>query len=526
MTMPFKTKKNFRFKAVFLAALLSQSAWSQTQPAEPTLDVTRYVIEGDSPLSADEAALLLAPYVGEKRKLSDIEAAAAALERAMRERGYSFHRMFVPVQKPAGGEVRLQVIGIKLGQVEVTGNEHFTTENIRRSLTNLVEGEVPEVRTLGRDITASNNNPAKQVTVTFKESADAGKVDAVVRVKDSPAMVFFAGLSGNQSLSEQVTGDQNTYRISGGVQYANLFDRDHVATLSYTTDPGNPNDVSLFGAYYQVPFYGTGMNLSAYYTKSDINSGTVQQGAGVFEISGSGTFIGARLTRALPRINALQQTLGMALDDRLFENKTTFNGATIQPDVSSRVFSLQYLFRNEPSWGEIAGGIEYLTNVSGGANNTEAEHAANGGTKDWQAWRFSLEASVASSGWDYSGRIKGQYSGHALISGEQFGLGGTNSVRGFTDRVVSGERGHQWNLEARGPGLGGLQLRPVIFVEGGEVHALATGITERLASAGAGLRLAYRNLQVAADIAQVINSESTHTGNKATRLHLGLSYRF
>ena len=91
--------------------------------------------------------------------------------------------------------------------------------------------------------------------------------------------------------------------------------------------------------------------------------------------------------------------------------------------------------------------------------------------------------------------------------------------------MVAGERGHQWNLEARGPTLGGLQLRPVIFVDGGEVHALATGITERLASAGAGLRLAYRNLQVAADIAQVINSESTHTGNKATRLHLGLSYR-
>ncbi len=523
--MPFKNHKNLRFKAVCLAALLSQSAWGQTPPAEPTLDVTRYVIEGDNPLSADEAALLVAPYLGAKRKLSDIEAAAGALERVMRERGYSFHRMFVPVQKPAAGEVRLQVVGIKLGQVEVTGNEHFTTDNIRRSLSNLVEGEVPEVRTLGRDITASNNNPAKQVSVTFKESSEAGKVDAVVKVKDSPTTVFFAGLSGNQALSDQAP-EQNTYRISGGVQFANLFERDHVATLSYTTDPRNPSDVSLFGAYYQVPFYGTGMNLSAYYTQSDINSGTVQQGAGVFEVSGSGTFIGARLTRALPRINALQQTVGIALDDRMFENKTTFNGAPIQPNVGSRVVSLQYLFRNEPGWGELAGGLEYLANVEGGANNTEADHTANGGTKNWKAWRFSLEASMAASGWDYTGRFKGQYTDHPLIAGEQFGLGGTNSVRGFTDRVVSGERGYQWNLEAKGPTLGGLQLRPVIFVDGGEVHALATGITETLASAGVGLRLVHRNLQLAADIAQVIDSESTQTGGNATRLHLGMSYRF
>lgn len=523
--MPFKNQKNLRIKAVCLAALLSQSAWSQTQPPEPTLDVTRYVIEGDNPLTADEAAILVAPFVGEKRTLSDIEAAAGALERAMRERGFSFHRMFVPVQKPVAGEIRLQVIGVKLGHVEVTGNEHFTTENIRRSLSNLVEGEVPEVRTLGRDITASNNNPAKQVSVTFKESAQAGKVDAVVTVKDSPTTVFFAGLSGNQALSDHAP-DQNTYRISGGVQFANLFDRDHVATLSYTTDPRNPSDVSLFGAYYQVPFYGTGMNLSAYYTKSDISSGTVQQGAGVFDVSGSGTFVGARLTRALPRINALQQTVGIALDDRMFENNTTFNGATIQPNVGSRVVSLQYLFRNERSWGDLAGGLEYLANVEGGANNTEADHAANGGTKDWNAWRFSLEASMAASGWDYTGRFKGQYTDHTLIAGEQFGLGGTNSVRGFTDRVVSGERGYQWNLEAKGPPLGGLQLRPVIFVDGGEVHALATGITETLASAGVGLRLVHRNLQVAADIAQVINSESAQTGGNATRLHLGLSYRF
>jgi hemolysin activation/secretion protein len=525
MTMSLKNPKNLRFKVACLAALLSQSAWGQTQAPEPTLDVTRYVIEGDSPLTAEEATRLVAPYVGAKRKLGDIEAAAGALERAMHERGYSFHRMFVPVQKPSAGEIRLQVIGIKLGQVEVTGNEHFTSDNIRRSLSNLIEGQVPEVRTLGRDISSSNTNPAKQVSVTFKESSEAGKVDAVVRVKDSPTTVFFAGFSGNQALSDHQP-EQNTYRVTGGVQFANLFDRDHVATLSYTTDPRHTSDVSLFGAYYQVPFYGTGLNLSAYYTRSDISSGTVQQGAGVFEVSGSGTFTGVRLTRALPRSNALQQTVAIALDDRLFENKTTFNGAPIQPDVGSRVLSVQYQFRNEPTWGEVAGGIEYLTNLTGGTNNTEANHVANGGTQDWNAWRFSLEASMASAGWDYSGRIKGQYADRALISGEQFGLGGTNSVRGFTDRVVAGERGYQWNLEAKGPNLGGLQLRPVIFVEGGSVHALATDITETIASAGVGLRLVHRNLQVAADIAQVLKSESAQTGSHAMRLHLGVSYRF
>lgn len=529
--MPSKMKKSFRLKALGLALLLAQGTSSYAQspaPAaviEPTLDIQRYVIEGDNPLSADETNALLAPFIGEKRTLRQIEDAANALERAMRERGYAFHRMLVPAQKPSAGEIRLQVIGIKLGGVEVTGNEHFTTENIRRSLTSLKEGEIPEVRTLGRDITASNANPAKQVTVTFKESAKPGMVDAEVKVKDSPVMGYFASLTGNQSLTGNGTGE-NTYRLSGGFQHANLFGRDHVMTVSYTTDPGDPSKVSLFGAYYQIPFYGTGMNLSASVTSSDVNSGRVQQGAGVFDVSGSGLFAGIRLTKALTRINTLQQTVGIALDDRFFKNSTTFNGSPIQPDVGSRVLSVQYTLRNELVWGTVAGSLDYARNIGGGAGNTEADHVANGGSLDWDAWRFNLEAVIPSSGWQYAGRLKGQYADKPLISGEQFGLGGANSVRGFADRVVSGDQGHQWSLEAMGPGFSGLQIRPVVFVDGGQVHALASGSTENLLSAGAGLRLTYQKLQVALDLAQAINRDSADTSGSSTRLHLALSYRF
>ena len=116
--MPSKMKTLFRLKALGLTLLLAQGGWSYAQaPApteviEPTLDISRYVIEGDNPLSADETSALLAPFIGEKRTLRHIEGAANALERAMRERGYAFHRMFVPVQKPSAGEIRLQVIGI------------------------------------------------------------------------------------------------------------------------------------------------------------------------------------------------------------------------------------------------------------------------------------------------------------------------------------------------------------------------------------------------------------------------------
>ena len=536
--MPSILKTTLKMKATWFAVLMLHSTWGWSQSAaatdvpEPTLAIQRYVVDGDNPLSADETSALLAPFLGEKRTMHDIESASNALEGAMRARGFLFHRMFIPEQKPVGGEIRLQVLGIKLGTVEVSGNEKFTNDNIRRSLTSLKEGEVPELQMLGRDVSASNTNPAKHVTVTFKESAQPGLVDAVVKVQDSPTLVFFTTLTGNQSVSGHAP-EQNTYRISGGVQHANLFDRDQVATISYTTDPGNPSQVSLFAAYYQIPLYGTGMNVSASYIKSDINSGQVQQGGGAFDVSGSGQFAGVRLTRALNRVNALQQTVGVGLDDRLFKNSSTFaSGAQAnqqvqaEPKVGSRVLSLQYTFRNEPAWGDISGGLEYAANIGGGSANTVTTHTANGGNKNWDAWRFNLEAALQAAQWQYTGRIKGQYASKALIQGEQFGLGGAGSVRGFADRVVSGDYGYQWNLEALGPAMETLQMRPVFFLEGGWVHARSTGTSESLMSVGAGLRLTYQNMQAALDLAQVLDRNSAQTSGRPMRLNLAVSYRF
>lgn len=510
--------------AIGFAGLAAAQTAPAPEPGGPTLDIQRYVVDAGVPLSEQEMQALLAPFVGSGKSIRDIEAAAAALEKNLRGRGYAFHRVFIPEQKPTDGSIRLGVIQIRVGTVEVTGNNHFSTDNIRRSLGSLKEGEIPQVQTLGRDVTASNANPAKQVTVTFKESTEPNAVDAVIRVKDSDPVSYFASLS----LNESVSGDSSTTRtrrVSGGFQHSNLFDRDHVMTVSYTTDPGYPNSVSLIGAYYQFPIYGTGMNFSAAFTSSDVSSGRVLQGPNVFDVSGSGQFISLRLTRALNRVDALQQSIGIGLDERYFKNSTTFNGAQIQPNVGSRVLSLQYTFRDEPNWGIVAGGVDYAFNMGGGRANSTANHTINGGTKNWDAVRYHVEAATLVGNWQLSGRLKGQFSGDALIAGEQFGLGGANSVRGFADRVTSGDQGYQWNVEGMGPALGELKMRPIVFLEGGRVSSKG-GVNDTLMAAGVGLRMAYDKWQLGVDLAKVLDSNRAATSSSAVRMHLVASYRF
>ncbi|MFO1191212.1 MAG: ShlB/FhaC/HecB family hemolysin secretion/activation protein [Rhodoferax sp.] len=516
--------------ALLAAGLPLGAAFAQGTPApaapaavaEPTLDIRGFKIDGDNPLSEAQTGAVLAPFTGDKRGLSQIEAAATALERAIRAEGFVFHRVFVPVQKPVDGQISLQILRFTLDQVTMSGNEKFSTENIRRSLPALVEGKAPDIYEIGRDLTAANANPAKQVQVTFRESAKPDAVDAVLRVKDTDPLAYFVNYTTNYSVRPRAPND-NVHRLTAGLQHANLFDRDHVGALTYTTDPNRIRSVTLFGAYYQMPIYGTGINLSAYLNSSDVNSGQV---AGGIDVSGQGQFMGVRATLALERRGKLQQTVGLALDRRYFENNSTFNGARILPNVGSMPLSVRYTARQEETWGTVGGSIDLVTNLGFGRGNSGQSYAANGGTRTWNALRYAVDGNYRINEWTLTGRWRGQFSGNALIAGEQFGLGGVGSVRGFADRVVAGDRGYSVNLEAQGPEMFFPQFRPLFFLDTGRVHSRTASVTEDLLSVGVGLRWSSPHVDVSADLGKVLSAQIGELRNNPVRLHVALTYRF
>jgi hypothetical protein len=76
------------------------------------------------------------------------------------------------------------------------------------------------------------------------------------------------------------------------------------------------------------------------------------------------------------------------------------------------------------------------------------------------------------AGFSVNGRIEFQYSPHALISGEKFGLGGVGSVRGYAERELAGDKGYLLRFEAAPAALeltDGWRLRPYLFLDHGRV---------------------------------------------------------
>ncbi len=537
---PFRSErlvvKARRLAAACLAAFAC-AAVAQTGEAL-LLDVRHFVVEGENPLSAQETGTILAPHLGRHTGLATIEAAAAALESALREKGYSFHRVIVPAQRPADGTIKLQILQFPLAEITVAGNQHFSSENVLRALPGLEAGKVPDLRGLSRQLSLANEHPAKRLTVNIRESRKADHLDAEVRVLDVPSMQTFVALTGGTNDVDNTINRNTGYtRLTVGHQQSNLFDLDHALTLTYTTSPDHIEDVMQVGVFYWLPLYGYNTALRAFWSRSDVDTGSVGVGGQSFNVSGRGEFYGLNATYALPKFGSMSQHVTAGIEDRYFKSTIGSQGAAVQsPAVSSRPLSLRYQARAEQPGFGIGGFLEYLVNLDGGRANddTSYNNARTGARRGWDAFRYGLDANYAFGGWNFVGRLRGQEANEPLIPGEQFGLGGVASVRGLRERETSGDKGTFINLELHAPAWEN-GISPFLFYDAGwrkhvtPVAGLPT--SDSVASVGVGARWSWeKKLEVSATIASVLNgvslgtSPATDSGH--TKLNFSLFYRF
>lgn len=125
------------------------------------------------------------------------------------------------------------------------------------------------------------------------------------------------------------------------------------------------------------------------------------------------------------------------------------------------------------------------------------------------------------SEWQSRIAFSSQYTQDSLIPGEQFGIGGMDSVRGYLPREASNDTGYSTQLEMYTPNLAdkaGLsdkwKSRLVGFYDFGQVRRNNTLPGEQdgkyLASTGIGLRLTQgKTLSVRFDLAQILRAHGT-----------------
>lgn len=506
-----------------LLALLSiglvihcETAVAQDKPVpSPNFQIERFEVGGNTLLPAEEIESLLLPFAGAEREFADIQRALEALERAYRARGYSAVQVIVPEQDITRGVVQFRVLQPKIARVTVRGQQHFDEANVRASLPAVKEGTEPNSVALARNLQILTEHPVKRTTIVLEPGKAPEEVDVVVRVvDDKPTRVVV-------TLDNTGTSETGHLRAGIGYQHTNLFNRDHVFTAQFVTSPDHVSDVSILGLSYRIPAYSLNSSFDLTAGRSDVDSGVVQD---LFNVSGSGTILGARWNYYLPKWADADQKLTLGFDYRAYRNEVLRQGQPIVPDITVRSMSLVYAGMLRMAASQLTYSLGYWQNLPGGNDGDEAAFArsrANAKARYGLLRYGAFYLQAFADDWQFRVAFQGQHTNDALVAGEQFGVGGPDSVRGYLLREITSDKGLAAQLEVQGPeaaawmGLGSeYRARWVAFYDWGSVRrnqALPGEVGKQsIESVGAGLRLgAGKRFGMRFDVAQVLKSAGT-----------------
>ncbi len=525
----------------------------------PKFEIRAFEVEGSTLITKATFDRILAPFAGKGRDFSTVQLALEAVEKQFIAEGFGSVQVLLPEQELDQGTVKFKVIEAKIAKIVVEGNNLYSEANILASLPGFKLGEAPNNNRIASSLRLANENPGKATTVLLRAGSNEGEVDAVVKVtEDKPIKYNFSF----DNTGQGGTARTGTFRYGLGVTDANFLGLDHVLAAQVITSPeensslqfGSKN-VLILGLSYRVPLYSLGDSLDFSVGYSNVNSGAVQN---IFNVSGRGSVFGIRYTQNLPRIGDFDHRLIYAWDFRAYENSVVpiGGGTGIIPNITVKPISLTYSGSYRGQNAETNFYLTYNQNTPGGGNGGSGQWnagtsptgigAREGGRPNYRIWRYGFTHYWAfANDWQVRANIVGQITNDRLIAAEQFGLGGSQSIRGFTERQFSNDWGMYGNFEAYTPELlskfkieSDVKLRLMAFHDVGRLYRigpLATEVQQSFASSqGFGIRLTKgNNLSIRLDAAWT--NKPTATGNaqplvttvaRNFRMHGALVYLF
>jgi hemolysin activation/secretion protein len=250
-----------------IAERLAQASAVETaelpKPPERTFEVRRYDVQGNTLLKPQLVASLFTNFVGPNISLKQIQQALGGLQLAYRERGYVSVAVGLPQQQLTNAEVKVRVTEGVISRINVTGNRHFSSNNIVRLLPSLHPNQVLNGLILQRELDQANQNRDRQIYPVIGPGPDPGTSEITLKVKDRfPA-------HGRLEVNNYSTPGSPDWRVNGSGQFNNLWQLEHSFGLTYGYSPEaykadglvpdyllNRPLVANGGVYYRLPFGG------------------------------------------------------------------------------------------------------------------------------------------------------------------------------------------------------------------------------------------------------------------------------
>lgn len=214
-----------------LAPVTAQPAPGQVATNAPAFEVRRYAVEGNTLLSPAVIDKVLHDYTGPAIDLDKIRQGLTELQLAYRGRGYPTVSVTLPQQQLTNGVVKVRVVEGRLADIQVVGNNHFSSNNVLAALPSLRTNVVLNSQIFQRDLDEANANRDRQIYPVIGPGPEPGTTALTLKVKDR------LPLHARFDFNNQSTPGTPALRMNYAMQYNNLWQREHQAGFQYNFSP-------------------------------------------------------------------------------------------------------------------------------------------------------------------------------------------------------------------------------------------------------------------------------------------------
>lgn len=502
-----------------LACALAVSLYAATTiaaPAEVKFDVMEFVVEGNTVLPQAIVEQTLQPFMGPGRSFKDVDAAREALEKAFQDAGYLSVLVSLPNQRVENGEIHLEVTEAKVERLAVTGSQYHLPSKIKEQVPSLAPGQTPYFPQVQQELAAVQSADV-QVTPLIGASNDQAGIQVELKVQDE------LPVQGSVELNNRQSFNTTKGRLAAAISYGNLFQLGHRIGLSWQYAPWRPADGNTLSMLYGVPLNKRDdLTFSVTQSRSDT---PVATGAGGSTLT-RGDFYGLRWQHDLDaRAWPVRHGLYASMDYKHNKDRTDIvdtlstEKPALRYTVLSGGYNLSWFVADDKTLGidtSVATSSSGLSGRTVDCDGRQIDQFAckrSGASPDFVAWRAGLNyKGPLVAGWRVSLSGEAQIASGPLASGEQYSLGGPDTVRGYYDYEQAGDWGWLMRAEVSSPAwfdLSGWKALGLGFYDRGEVGLIDPLEGQQphahLGSVGLGWRLENgKGLVLSVDVARPI----------------------
>lgn len=490
---------------------------------EKAFVLNNIVIDGATLYSANDFEPAYQDFIGQKVSFADLLQIASRLTKKYREDGYVFSRVIVPAQKLQDGVVHLQAIEGHIAEIEINGDYTDKGGVIRDMAEKIRQAGPINANTLERYLLLMNDLPGITAHGVLRPSKEPDAADLVVTIEQSN----FGG---------SVTGDDRGSRFLGPYRGSVVLDGNSLigyqdrTTLRSIVTPGH--ELKFVDVTHQEYVGSEGLRIEGRFALTD-----TRPGGRIKDLNIQGESL-------LFELNALYPLLrGRELNFSLTGGMSALNSQTDVLDIrtaTDRVRSMHVggHFDATDAWrGVTLADIDVIK----GLPTFDATPDGDGRSRVNAVRDFTRTTATATriqslwDNWSLMTSATGQYSGDALLSSEQFTIGGGTYGRAYDAGELAGDAGMAGVAELRyGQPVKDFFLtswQAYTFYDIGKVYNLKPVVGEKSedsgASTGVGVRFDlmydfFGSAEYARALSHSINAED----GRKSRIFVSLSKKF